>query len=55
MAKLHPKVAAGTTAGAASVLIVWLLTQLGIDMPSEVAAALATVLSAAGGYAKASS
>lgn len=44
------KVAAGTTAGAASAVIVWALSLAGVDMPAEVGAAIATLLAAAAGY-----
>lgn len=50
--KPHPKVAAGTTAGAASIVLVFVLRELGVDVPAEVASALTTLLSAAAGYLK---
>jgi biotin transporter BioY len=52
--KVHSKVAAGTTAGAASVVLVWLLGQAGVAVPAEVASALTTLIAFAGGYLKAS-
>lgn len=51
--KPHPKVAAGTTAGAASIVLVWLLGQAGVSVPPEVASAITTLLAFAGGYLKA--
>jgi hypothetical protein len=51
--KLHPKVAAGSTAGAASILLVWVLAQAGVDMPDHVAQAVTVLLSALAGYLKA--
>lgn len=45
-----PKVAAGGAAGAASILIVWLLSMFGVEVPSEAAAALATLLGFAAAY-----
>lgn len=45
-----PKVAAGGAAGAAAVLVVWVLSLFGVDMPAAAAAALATILAFAAGY-----
>lgn len=48
-----PKVIAGTIAGAATVVIVWLLHQFaGVDLPAEVAAALTVLLTAGAAYLK---
>jgi enamine deaminase RidA (YjgF/YER057c/UK114 family) len=46
------KVTAATGAGAASVLVVFIAGQLGLDVSPEVAAAIATLLAFAGGYVK---
>lgn len=44
MSKPNTKVAAGGLAGSLSVLIVWGLSSLGIEVPPEASAALATVV-----------
>lgn len=49
----HPKVQAAGTAGAASVLLVYVLARLGLDLPAEVASAITTLLAFAGGYLRA--
>ncbi len=36
------------TAGSLAVILVWVISLLGVEVPSEVAAALATVIGAAG-------
>lgn len=46
------KVTAATASGAASVLIVFIAGQLGLDVPPAAAAAIATLLAFAGGYLK---
>lgn len=48
----RPKVAAAGVGGAASILVVWVLGVVGLDVPPEVAGAIATVLSFASGYFK---
>ena len=50
--KPQPKVAATTVAGAATVLLVWIVGLFGLDVPSLVAAALTVLLSAGAGYLK---
>lgn len=52
--KPHPKVVAGTVAGAAAVLVVGVLHRLGVDLTVEEAASLPVVFGAVGGYLKAS-
>lgn len=47
-----PKVVAVGVTGAASVLLLWLLSQFGVTMPPEVAAAVAVLLAAGAGYIK---
>lgn len=47
------KVAAGGTAGAVSIVIVYIAGQLGVDLPPEVSSALTTIVSFAAGYLKA--
>jgi hypothetical protein len=44
------KVTAATLAGAIATILVWVLHLFGVDMPSEVAAAITTVLAAVAGY-----
>ena len=45
-----PKVAAASAGAAAAVLVVWGLSLVGVTMPPEAAAALATLLALAGGW-----
>jgi hypothetical protein len=44
------KVSAAGAAGAGSVVLCWLLSLFGVDVPAPVAAALATLLAAGAGY-----
>jgi hypothetical protein len=44
------KVTAATLAGAITTVLVWILHLTGVDIPSEVSAALATILAAVAGY-----
>jgi hypothetical protein len=46
------KVKAGTAAAAATILIVFIAGQLGLEVPPAAAAALTTLLGFAGGYLK---
>lgn len=46
------KVAAGGAAGALTVVLVWILGALGVDMPPEVASALTVLLSTGAAYLK---
>ena len=48
----HPKVQAGAIGGAVSIVIVWGLTALNVDVPPEVASAFTTIFSFACGYLK---
>lgn len=48
----HPKVNAAGLAGAVSVLIVAVLSEVGVDLGPEVASALTTVLAFGAGYLK---
>lgn len=50
--KPHPKVAAGGIAGAASILIVFVLGQVGVDVPAEVASAITVLISGVAAYVK---
>lgn len=51
-ARTHPKVKAAGGAGAAAVVLVWVLDQVGVSMPPEVAAAVTTLLATGAGYLK---
>jgi hypothetical protein len=46
------KVSAAGAAGAATVLVVFIAGQFGLDVPPEAAAALTTLLATAAGYAR---
>lgn len=48
--KLQPKVAAVGAAGAATVVLVWALGFIGVEVPGEVASAFTTLLATAAGY-----
>jgi hypothetical protein len=47
---VHPKVAAGGIAGAVTIILVYIASLLGLDVPSEVAQAFTVVLSFAAGW-----
>ncbi len=49
-AALTPKVATGALAGAVSVILVWIVTKCGIEVPAEIASAFTTVVSACSSY-----
>jgi hypothetical protein len=44
------KVTAATLAGAIATILIWILQLTGVDVPAEVAAAIATLLAAVAGY-----
>jgi len=44
------KVAAAGIGGSVSIVLIWILSQLGIDMPAEVASAITAIVSFAAGY-----
>lgn len=48
----QPKVAAAGVAGAVTTVIVFIAAQLGLEVPSEVAAAVTALLAFAAGYLK---
>lgn len=50
MSSIHPKVAASGIAGAVTVVLVWVLSMFGIDMPAEVASACTLIGTTVGGY-----
>ena len=47
-----PKVAAGGVGGAAALILIWVASLAGIEVPAEVAAAFAVLLSFGAGYLK---
>lgn len=48
---VSPKVVAGGAGGAAALVLVWMLGLLGLEVPPEVAIAIATLLAGAAGWA----
>ncbi len=50
MTSLTPKVATGALAGAVSVIVVWIISKFGMDVPPEIASAFTTVISAGSSY-----
>lgn len=52
MNKPNKKVQAGGAAGAASIVVVYVLSLLGVALPPEVASALTTLLAFGAGYLK---
>lgn len=49
---IQPKVTAAGAGGAFSVLVVFVLAQVGVELPPEIASALTTVFAFAAGYLK---
>ncbi len=47
---LTPKVATGALAGAVSVILVWIITKCGLEVPPEISSAFTTVISAGSSY-----
>ena len=47
-----PKVTAAAVGGAVGIIVVWILGLFGVTVPAEVAGAISTVLSFAGGWIK---
>jgi hypothetical protein len=51
----HPKVVAASAgagaAGAATVVLIWMVSLIGVEVPPEVASAITTLLSAGAAYA----
>jgi hypothetical protein len=52
MHDVNPKVAAAGVAGAATVLVVWLLESVGVDVPPEAASAFTTLFAFGAGFIK---
>lgn len=50
MEKVNPKVKAATGAGSASIVVVFVLSQFGVDVPTETAQAITVLLAAIAGY-----
>lgn len=48
----QPKVVAGGVAGAFTILLVWVLGTLGVDVPAEASSAITTLVSFVAGYLK---
>lgn len=49
---VNPKVQAAGWAGAATIILVWVLGQVGVDVPPEVASAITTLVATVAGYVK---
>ncbi len=49
---INPKVQAAGASGAAAIVIVFIAGQLGLEVPVEVGAAVATLLAFVGGFLK---
>ena len=47
-----PKIQAAGVSGAVAIVIVWILTMAGVDVPPTVASAFAIIIATAGGYLK---
>ena len=47
---LNPKIASAGAAGALTVVLVWVLSLFGVEIPSEVAAAVTIIIAFAAGY-----
>lgn len=47
---IHPKVAAGSVAAAASLILIWALAQFKVALPGDVAGAIVVVLTFAAGW-----
>ena len=52
--KPQPKVAAAGIGGSVSVIVIWAAGQFGLEVPAEVGAAFAALVSFAAGYLKSS-
>lgn len=50
---MNPKVAAGGAAGALTVLLIWVASLFGVDVPPEAASAFTVLVSTGAGYLKA--
>jgi hypothetical protein len=48
----QPKVAAAGVAGAVTTILVFVVSQLGVDLPAEVSAAITALISFGAGYLK---
>ena len=47
---LNPKIASAGIAGALTVVLVWLVGVLGVEVPAEVASAVTVIIAFAAGY-----
>ena len=50
--QINPKVAAAGIAGAVTTMIIWGASTAGVEIPAEVAAAIATIIAFGAGYLK---
>lgn len=48
----NAKVQAGAASGAVGIVVVWIATQIGLDMSAEVGAAIGLLMATAGAYLK---
>lgn len=49
---VNPKISAAAAAGAFTVLLVWALGLVGIDVPTDVASAITLIVAVAAGYVR---
>ena len=49
---VNPKVAAGGVAGAVTILLVWIASMAGLDVPPEAASAFTSLVAFGAGYIK---
>lgn len=49
---VNPKISAAAAAGAVTVLLVWALGLVGVDVPTDVASAITLIVAVAAGYVR---
>jgi hypothetical protein len=49
---VNPKISAAAAAGAVTIVLVWALGLLGIDVPTDVASAITLIVAIAAGYVR---
>jgi len=49
---VNPKISAAAAAGAVTILLVWLCSLFGIDVPTDVASAITLIVAVAAGYVR---
>ena len=47
---VNPKISAAAAAGAVTILLVWLCSLFGVDVPTDVASAITLIVAVAAGY-----